>query len=82
MGNAIFEQYGYNSARDLMTDLARDISDGGELLFANNPKHSALIEYGYKFDGGYWHLIYRHDRIVSIDYCARRWDLMYIMGVI
>ena len=82
MGNAIFEQYGYKSARDLLTELARDISDGGELLFVNTPKHSNLKEFGYEYDGGYWHVIYRHGRVVSIDYCERRWDLMYIMGVI
>ena len=81
MGNAIFEQYGYKSARDLMTELARDIADGGELLFVSKPAHTHTVQYGYCFDNGYWHLMFRRGRLISLDYCDTIDELEYIMGV-
>ncbi|MEE6207198.1 MAG: hypothetical protein VZR95_03995 [Alphaproteobacteria bacterium] len=68
MSNSMFEQYGYKSARDLMTDLARDIRDGGEIIFVRKPSGTCKIEWCYTFDGGYWLITYRRGRVVSLDY--------------
>lgn len=81
MGNAIFEQYGYASARDLMTELARDISDGGDLIAVERFPRSSIKIVGWKFDGGYWAITYRSKRVESIDYCDTCDELIYMMGV-
>lgn len=80
MGNAIFEQYGYKSARDLLTELARDISDGGDLLAVKRPTGSTMKQLGYFFDGGYWLITYRRGRLVSIDYFDSNMELLFVMG--
>ena len=80
MGNAIFEQYGYESARDLMTDLARDISDGGDLIAVNKPARTSIKQIGWRFDGGYWLITYRRKRVVSLDYLDSDVELLYLMG--
>lgn len=81
MSNAIFEQYGYKSARDFLTDLARDIEDGGDLLAVKRPTHSTMKQIGYKFDGGYWLVTYRRGRLVSVDYFDTNMELLFVMGV-
>lgn len=81
MSNAIFEQYGYASARDLMTELARDISDGGDLIFVERFSRSDIKFVGWHFDGGYWAITYKSGSVVSIDYCKSLDELSYIMGV-
>ena len=81
MGNAIFEQYGYKSAWDLMTDLAHDITDGGDLLAVRKPTGSTMKQFGYSFDGGYWLITYRRGRLVSIDYFDTNVELLFVMGV-
>ena len=81
MSNAIYEQYGYASARHLMTELARDISDGGDLIVVERFPRSNIKFVGWKFDGGYWAITYKSGRVVSIDYCETSDELNYIMGV-
>ena len=81
MGNSIFEQFGYASARDLMTELARDISDGGDLIAVERFPRSSIKVVGRKFDGGYWAITYKRGRVVSIDYCESSDELIYLMGV-
>jgi hypothetical protein len=81
MGNAIFEQYGYKSAYDLMTDLSRDITDGGDLLAVRTPKGSTLKQVGYAFDGGYWLVTYRRGRVTSIGCFKNDWEMLFVMGV-
>lgn len=80
MSNAIFEQYGYKSARDLMSDLAHDITDGGDLLAVKKPTHTTMKQVGYKFDGGYWVITYRHGRVASIDYFSSDCKMLFVMG--
>lgn len=75
MTNAIFEQYGYKSARDLLTEVARDISDGGDLLFVKKPQGTTIKQLGY------WAITYKSGRVVAIDYCETSDELNYIMGV-
>ena len=81
MSNAIFEQYGYNSAYELMLDLARDISDEGELIAVKEPKGTRFKSKAYKFDGGYWLVTYRRGRLSSIDYFNDLYELLFVMGV-
>lgn len=81
MGNAIYEQFGYASARDLMGELARDISDGGDLIAVNKYERSRIKQTGWHFDGGYWAITYKSGRVVSIDYCETSDELIYLMGV-
>lgn len=81
MTNAMFEQFGYKSARDLMTDLAHDIIDGGDLVKVKNPEGTRVKSCAYKFDGGYWLITYRRGRIVSLDYFDALYELMFVMGV-
>ena len=81
MSNAIFEQYGYKSVRDFLTDLARDIEDGGDLLAVKRPTQSTMKLFGYRFDGGYWLVTYRRGRLVSIDYFDTNVELLFVMGV-
>lgn len=66
MSDSMFEQYGYKSARDLMTDLARDIRDGGKIILVSNK-----TERVYKFDGEFWLITYRDGRVISLD-CLER----------
>lgn len=80
MGNAMFEQYGYKSARDLMTELARDIADGGDLIAVKKPTHTTLKQAGYHFDGGYWVITYRRGRVVSLDYFGTVGEMIFVMG--
>ena len=80
MSNAIFEQYGYKSARDLLTELARDISDGGDLLFVKKPANTTIKQYAYHFDGGYWLITYRRGRLSSVDYFDNEWEMEFVMG--
>ena len=80
MSNAIYEQFGYASARDLMTELARDISDGGDLIAVVKSPRSQVKECGWKFDGGYWYIMYGHGRVVTISYCDTVEELIDLMG--
>ena len=80
MGNAIFEQYGYKSARDVMTELARDISDGGDLIAVKKPERSTAESRAYKYDGGYWLIMYRRGCASSIDYFENVVGLLFVMG--
>ncbi len=81
MSNSMYEQYGYKSARDLMTDLARDISDGDMIRIIRLTPET--IMYGYRFDGGYWSIIYHHQnrcwRVASIDYHDTEEELNSLM---
>jgi len=81
MGNAIFEQYGYKSARDVMIELARDISDGGELIAVTKHERSNAESRAYKYDGGYWLIMYRRGCASSIDYFENELGLFFVMGV-
>ena len=81
MRNAIFEQYGYKSARDLMVELERDITDGGDLLAVKRLTGSTMKQVGYAFDGGFWLITYRRGRLVSIDYFDTNFELLFVMGV-
>ena len=81
MGNSIYEQYGYASARDLMTELARDISDGGDLIAVTKYERSHIKQVGWRFDGGYWMITYRRGRVISLLYFDTDVELLYVMGV-
>lgn len=81
MSNATFEQYGYNSAYELMYDLARDILDGGELIAVQEPKGTSIKIKAYKFDGGYWLVTYRRGCLSSIDYFNTLYELLFVMSV-
>lgn len=81
MSNSMFEQYGYKSARDLMADLARDISDGGELIAVTKNADSTVKQFGYRFDGGYWRIIYRNGSVSTIDCYDSDVELLFVMGV-
>ncbi len=80
MGNAIFEQYGYKSARDLMTELARDIEYGGDLIATKKPARTTVKQSGYRFDNGYWVITYRRGRVTSIDYFDTMGEMIFVMG--
>lgn len=80
MSNAIFEQYGYKSARDLLTEVARDILDGGDLLFVRKPHGTTIKQLGYSFEGGYWLITYRRGRLSSVDYFDNERELKIVMG--
>ena len=81
MSNAMYEQYGYKSARDLLTELARDITDGGDLLAVKKPHGTTIKQVGYSFDGGYWLITYRRGRLSSVDYFDSDWEMEFVMGV-
>lgn len=79
MINAMFEQFGYKSARDLLLELSRDIRDGGDLLAVNAPARTNIKQFGYLYDGGYWLITYRNGRVVSLDYLDTWEELSRLM---
>lgn len=83
MSNSTFEQFGYKSAHDLMNDLARDITDGGELIAIIKPTGRDTKMVGVKFEGSYWIIIYHGERVSLIDYKNTLDDLFStFMGVL